>query len=570
MQTVRKKSQIDKIAVPPRGERDAFYKEAFFYLAVFFATVALFFTVKPLYGLDVQPFKRGSVTVSGAAADLFTVSALVLTAVVAFVLHKNNRLDVGRIVFLFIVAGTIIRIGYMLKTPAATRQYDTFSSNFNGHESYAATIYRTGKLPGDNGYQFYHPPLNAFVQAFFMRVNARLVAVFCPAEVADASYYIPYLAGKPDYVGAEEYFLYETCQILSVLYSVVVMVTSVKIVSLFGLCGKKKVFATAIIAFFPRSYQFSALLNNDALALCLSVLALYFALKWYKFGRRWDNIMLCSLCLGLGMMTKISAATIALPVAAIFLYELISSVKKESRAADIKTIVFQYAVFLAVCAPLGLWFQFYAKSRFGQPFGYVFPYLNKALSTADVPLFERLFITFDKNEWFGSLFISNFKNYSTGVNNNYNLFNYSVRSAVFGEFGFWNGEVFAIIALFAAFALAAFSFIGLVYALALFIKKDMRDESEQGKKTKLTVAFLAILAVAEIGSLVFFYIKMPYSCTMDFRYIMPLIIYLALSATLTVTRIENESAFGAVAARAITVSEIAFLTLSAVFYILCV
>ena len=40
--------------------------------------------------------------------------------------------------------------------------------------------------------------------------------------------------------------------------------------------------------------------------------------------------------------------------------------------------------------------------------------------------------------------------------------------------------------------------------------------------------FIALLVASQVLSEIYFYAKMPYGCTMDFRYIMPLILGLAL------------------------------------------
>jgi hypothetical protein len=41
--------------------------------------------------------------------------------------------------------------------------------------------------------------------------------------------------------------------------------------------------------------------------------------------------------------------------------------------------------------------------------------------------------------------------------------------------------------------------------------------------------FTALLVASQVLSEIYFYVKMPYGCTMDFRYIMPLIFGLAVS-----------------------------------------
>lgn len=99
------------------------------------------------------------------AGGIFIVGCLFVGAY----LKMSGRLTRRRTVVLLFVIGVALRIVYMLYTPANTRQYDTWSSNFNGHEAYAWTLFTTGKLPLTNDYQFCHPPLNALVQAGFMQ-----------------------------------------------------------------------------------------------------------------------------------------------------------------------------------------------------------------------------------------------------------------------------------------------------------------------------------------------------------------------------------------------------------------
>ena len=107
----------------------------------------------------------------------------------------------------------MIRLTYMLYTPVSVRQQDTYNRALTGHEAYAWIVYTTGKLPATNDYQFYHPPLNAFVQAAFMKVTNALTQllqnVFGLGDVSPSQYLseMPKVTDRY-YVGLTEYRYY--------------------------------------------------------------------------------------------------------------------------------------------------------------------------------------------------------------------------------------------------------------------------------------------------------------------------------------------------------------------------
>ena len=118
--------------------------EGVLYFAVFLLTAILYFTLKPYVG-----FYKVGVVAKGIMAAL-------LGACVVFIAYMGatKRLKARHIAILILAVGYIVRMCYVLYTPAATRQHDTFSKNFNGHEAYAWTIFETGALPTHNEYQF--------------------------------------------------------------------------------------------------------------------------------------------------------------------------------------------------------------------------------------------------------------------------------------------------------------------------------------------------------------------------------------------------------------------------------
>ena len=484
--------------------------EGALYLCVFLLTLALFITLKPLTNYyNVGAFAKAFIAVVFAGCGVF-VAYMVVT----------KRLTARHIVIILLVAGYALRVGYMLHTPATVRQQDTYSKRFNGHEAYAWTLFETGELPTSNDYQFYHPPLNAMLQATFMHVMNWVTSLFGGKYFPDAFTY-----GIPDYVDNQRYFLYSSCQILCVLYSFITAVTLVKMVKLFNFSKKTYLFLAAFVVFYPRHIQFAGMLNNDALAYMLSTLALYFALKWWKGGKAFGYIVLCAFAVGLGMMAKLSSATVCLPIAGIFVYEFVCTLKKKEQALKLWKMVLQYGVFLCICAPIGLWFQVYASVRFDQPLGFVFSNLNKKLYTGDHSVWGRFGITFDLSEYVGSLYCRPFEG-------NYNLLNYALKSSIFGEFFYTQGDGWGAVAVLFAYLGVAFLVFGAVWCLVLWWKSGKDGNSFLSKNSPVShkdVLFTVLLVASQVLSEIYFYIKMPYGCTMDFRYIMPLILGLALS-----------------------------------------
>ncbi len=529
--------------------------EALVYLGVLLLTLVLFLLVKPLH--EVQR--------NGAVAQ--TIIAVSLCGLIGFVAYMgmSNRLNTRTIIIALLIAGFILRVGYMLYSPASTRQQDTFSKNFDGHEAYAWTLFETGKLPTTNKYQFYHPPLNAMVQAAFMHFTSGLTSVL---EKIVGEGYFPdaFVKGCPAYLDAERYYLYSTCQILAVFYSVITSVTLVKIVSLFNFSNKTKILATAFVVLYPRQIQMSGMLNNDGISYMLAILALYYALKWQKGNKSLVWILLCGAAIGLGMMSKLSSATICLPIAGLFIYEFILTLKKKNGSMGWKKTIMQYGLFLLVCAPIGLWFQVYAKVRFDQEFGFVFSNLNKKLYTGEHSFFARFIFPFDLSEFFGSLYCKPFSG-------NYWLFNYALRSSIFGEFTYWQGEGFAVCAILFAYMVATLLFVCMIWCVIRGIK-TRKDENGLYKKTAIPfvdLLFMILLVQSQVLSEIYFYIKMPYGCTMDFRYIMPLILGMGLLLGMTRKMLAVEGGkTSTVLNRLLLISVIAFLTSSSLFYCVCI
>lgn len=571
-------------AFPENGRIDV--KEHFFnvlkYIGLFAALTVItglfFYLLKPYY----EFWDR-----KGAVAQSFCVAVFLVLIIAGIYCKKTDKMTPDLLLKFIFACGFVLRLTYMLYTPVSVRQHDTYNRSLTGHEAYAWIIYTTGKLPTTNSYQFYHPPLNAFVQASFMHIMDGVTEILQKSFGLGDVIPSKYLAGMPNvtssaYVGLTEYryYLYSTTQILAVMWSTITMVALVKILKLFGLKGYTLAAVSAFVVFYPRHIQFSGQVNNDALAYMFQILAVYCCLMWWKKGRRLYDLLICALCIGLGMMSKISAAVICLPIGCVLAYEYfivmgkaVLAEDKDKKAAVQKMIYMTacYVLFLCVCAPIGLWFQVYASKTFGQKFGFVFSNLNEALSTDHHNLFERLFITFDPNEIFGTLYCQPFysaKNDVITEYNNYNLPLYLLRSSLFGEFTYKGGECFAATA-FACGIVALIAFIVmLVYCAVLFFKNGRKLFYKESEFKD--ILFLVIMVASFLISEAVFYIKMPYACTMDFRYIMPIIFGFAMIFYYARKRIKAaNTTFGSTLVFVSTVSVVATVVLTTLFYLVC-
>ncbi len=562
-------------------------KEYFFkvvrYVGLFAAltiiTGVFFYLLKPYY----EFWNR-----KGAVAQCLCVVGFIVLIFVGVYCKKTKEMTPDLLLKLILIAGYLIRLTYMLCTPVSVRQYDTYNRASTGHETYAWIIYSTGKLPATNDYQFYHPPLNAFVQAMFMHVTNGLTEIL--QKVFGLGDVIPskYIAAMPKvtdryYVGLTEYryYLYSTTQILSVMWSVITMVALVKTLKLFCLKGYTLAAVSAFVVFFPRHIEFAGQVNNDALTYMFQMLSVYYCLRWWKRGRRLYDLLICALCIGLGMMAKISAAVICIPIGCVFAYEFFReigkavSAKKNGESGAWKKVGYMaacYVLFLCICAPIGLWFQVYAYKTFGQKLGFVFSNLNGALGTTHHNWFERLFITFDPNEYFGTLYCQTFCTIKDGVTthyNNYNLPLFQLRSSLFGEFNTYKGgECFSATAFACGLLSLILVFIMLVYCIVLFFKngkKMLADEPE-----RKNIAFIAIMTASFLISEFMFYIKMPYACTMDFRYVMPVILGFAMIFYYARRRIlAANTEFGNALVFVSTFCVAATISLTTLFYLVC-
>ena len=507
-------------------------------ILLFIITSYLIF--KPIYRLpDLQ---------DGFASRIFIYTLLIGWVITVIFLWIHKKLNMKTVLLMFLILATILRVGYMLITPYNYRQHDTVTPYGDGHENYAWIIYETGGLPESNVYQFYHPPLTAFLQACWMHL-------FRPSlEFANIFIYAEY-----QFDINNMHVMFETTQILSCMLMVILCYFVIKIFYHLDVNKIAKLFGVCFIIFFPRLIQFAAQENNDPVCVFFCFLAIYFTFRYY-YQKSWFNVLGIAISVGLAMMAKLSGAIIALLPAVFFVLDFIKSIKDKSQSKlfnkfEVPTwvdLLCKYFVLLLIAFALGFWFQIYAKIRFDQPIGYVYPISEESsLYHGDVSVFRRLFNIFEFEDFYEVIYGNTFVNY--------NLFNFTIRSALFGEFNFRNGDALAV---FSSTVNYIFVLLAIINFIIYLIKPD--------RKNFLLISVAVILILTQYGAQLYFNFSYPFGCTMDFRYIVPIVFGFGLMQTISIDKFIYEMSWKGVFTKISTIFGSILIICTTIFYLIVI
>lgn len=418
----------------------------------------------------------------GISPEYFLVipSLIIGAATAVAVIHFKNHRE--KILALAIAAeGFILRAAYVLESTVSQRQNDVHSfGGSNGHAAYIEYIYNNLSIPDVDPttvWQFYHPPLHHIIAAAWMR----LLTLF----------------GMPYGLACE------SIQALTLFYSCCCIIIVYKILRYFKLRGAALLLPFAITAFHPSMILLSGSINNDILSITLALAALYAALVWYEKPTLWGIIKI-ALLIGLGMSAKLSAALIAPAVAVIFLAGLIRYRKQAEKMLG------EFIIFALICFPLGLWWSVRCFVKYRMPFGFVPDLTHDSYQyIGSIPTSKRLF------DFGAHQFENVFEQWSASTS--YLEYNPTVgflKNSLFGErinekpfTGFL--IYYPVILFWIALILALLSFAAM--AAMQFIKGERR----------LPRAALLIAHATYMISYYKFCFDFPYTCTMNFRYIVP-------------------------------------------------
>ena len=416
---------------------------------------------------------------------------LAICAGVFFYLLAMKKLSVKNTILIIFAAGFIMRLSYIIAMSAGSIQHDVYSLGQNaGHAGYIEYLYANGHLPDFDVRQvdqFYHPPLHHALAALWMR--------------------------RQSFIGISYEQAYENIQHLTLFYSTCCLIISYKIFRRLGLSKAGLITATAIIAVCPTFYIMAGSMNNDILSVTFMLGAILNTLYWYK-SRSLKRILCIALCVGLGMLTKLSVWMVAPAIGCVFIYVFFSELK------SFKKYIVQYAAFLCVCAPIGLFWSVRNFILWKVPFSFVQRLTERSSQyIGDIPLMQRLF---DLSPYQFVDPAPQFTMYK-GDYNEYNpliaffktsMFDEGIatrrfpRIAGFNQILFWSAVVLGVL--------------GFCAMIFMFIKKNSKMDAVQK-------SFIGLLYATIFGMYYYFCIDFPHVCTMNVRYGVPLIVIGALS-----------------------------------------
>ncbi len=400
-------------------------------------------------------------------AEVLTVASLFIICAVALFLYKKNKLSYEAVIYLIFACGFALRLCYALKIGYFQNQHDVESLNSSGHLSYINYIFNNGSLPDTNYWQFSHPPLHHLISAVVVWFG--------------------------DLLGFSLERSFENIQLLTVIYSSVSMIIGVKICSELGVNVKALIICCLILAFFPGMFVLAGSINNDILMIMLTLISLLYLIKWYKAPSLKFAVISGMFC-GLAMMTKVSAALFAVVAGITVLIKLIFD--KSLRFGRVALHSFLFVILLL---PLGLWHPIRNYILFEQPLGYVAPIpVTNPLYTGSVSIVKRLLLPFS-TEGVGVY---------VDVWEEHNVWGYVLRNSLFGEYNFGSQGI-------ALFAVLVNLFLILV-SLSAFVTL-LKDKNNIKKLLPLILFYIIQLAF-----FIYFNIRYPFGCSMDFRYIVPL------------------------------------------------
>lgn len=401
-------------------------------------------------------------------------SVLPLFLYVAYLYTKKKDFDIQ--VFIIFVLAFIIRLLYILYTDWNFRQHDIGNiENMNGHSGYILYLLNNKHLPNfdpTSVWQFYHPPLHHFLSAVWIGLHG----------------FMPY--------GADAQL--ESVQFLTLFYSCVCMYTYYLILNELGFQKERMVLTLAISFLAPIFVFMSGQINNDQLSLVFMLIILLYTIRWIKV-QTFNNILPIAFSFGFGMMTKLSVASLAFPVGIVFIIMFIKSFKNKNTLVIIK----QYIAFLAICAPLGLWWSFRCLYLYKMPLGYVPRFPDDSwMFVGQRSVLGRLF-----------KFITH-SIYMDGDPLDFNPTIGLLKTWVFEEYGFnYNPYHFLV-----SYPLFFVNLLIVVSGIYNFFNSLQRRQYKN-----IVSFFLGITLVISMVSYYLFCFGFPHACTMNIRYATPII-----------------------------------------------
>ena len=272
---------------------------------------------------------------------------VLIVCTLLFTVLLKERMGFGTI-FYTMLAGMMIKLAYVMYTPVWCRQHDVVDFGAGeGHAAYIEYILSHKAIPDFDPrsvWAFFQPPLHHCISAVWMWLAIRL--------------------------GLSEKHVFKNVQILPLVYMCLLMLFVYLICKELNMRSKGVIAALLIASFHPVFILMSGSINNDALAVMLSVAALYAAIRWYLYPTT-QKIIILALFIGLGMCAKLSAALSAPAVGIVIVWKMIKDTNRFKNRQKVISYILELIPFALIVFPLGLWWSVRNKILFDMPPGYI-------------------------------------------------------------------------------------------------------------------------------------------------------------------------------------------------------
>lgn len=420
-------------------------------------------------------------------ASFFVVFIIVF---VRYLIKEKMEYD-EKLIRIFMLGSFIVRLVFVLFHNYNFSYHDLGSlakgmetTYQDGHLGYIQYIYFNGHLPDFDPrtvWSFYHPPFYYIVASVFMKINT----VF----------------------GLDMKMALENLQMLTMLFATMTIQVGYKILKEFQLSARTTCFAFLIVAFHPYFIYGGATPNNDMLSILFIFMAILFTIRWYK-NSTYKEIIFLAISIGLGMMTKLSVGIVAPAVAVIFLVKFI---REKAYVYYFK----QFVLFGLICIPLGMFWSIRNTVLYGMPLVYVQQIgYTSTQDLRNIAVWKRLNPFDFSNYGYPGL------NYDT--QKDYNIWSVMFRSSMFDEL--WIDQTL-LYEIFLGKMLVFVNGIVAIVALIMGIINDVKQKQVDCWMNR----FKILLYLTIMGSYIKFCLQFPVICSVNFRYIVPVILIGAIN-----------------------------------------
>jgi len=305
-----------------------------------------------------------------------------------FILYcrKTGKLNAEILTEALVYCGLVMRIGYMLITPCTERIAETpvFDASSTGHAGYLLSLIQNKALQPDSC----RPPLFYILGALVSAPLNSIIGTDSPEMLADAA------------------------KVISTAASCFILLMAAPLCEEAGINGRFRAAAVGFTAFCP-SFLLGETITPDMLAAFFMTLTLLYTLRWFS-SPSWKNTAILALSSGLGIITDISAGTLAVFTCAVFLWKCFTDRQSDK---DRKII----PEFIVMCI-VNISCTIYTNRLKGVPDFFT----SQSADLSDHSYFQR-FILPD----FSAMLASPYAGSS-----DYTLWSYMLKSSLFGEFTF--------------------------------------------------------------------------------------------------------------------------------------